>query len=373
MLPGPILLEPYSWWTHREVPVLGDSIARPRVVALEEAFAFPDMLEALDRLPESQLANLDLAELLYIYRHPRGGEWLAPLLDVGEGRLAVMDEAGVDHALLSLVAPGVQMFDRELAVAMAREANDFLADRVAAHPSRFSGLAVVAPQDPEAAAREAERAVQDLGFRGVIINSHTHGVYLDHPKYTPFWDAIAALDVPVYLHPRNPPTAFREQLLDYDGKVTLAGAIWGFHQEAGLHTMRLIVSGLFDRHPGLKLVLGHLGETLPFYLWRLDYMYHRGYRLKGWGHNEGNPSDYLRRNVWFTTSGIHPHPDCIPTLRFCVERLGADRLMFASDHPFQECGPAVDTLMAAGFDADTLEAIAWRNAEAVFGPMGRTP
>lgn len=336
------------------------------LVATEEAFAFPGYLEALDRLPEDAVRDLDLKELRFIYRHPSGMEWLAPLLDTGAGRLAVMDEAGVDRAVLSLVAPGVQLFDADEGTAMAREANDFLAERIAAHPDRFSGLAVVAPQDPERAALEAERAVTRLGLSGLVINCHTHGEYLDHPRYLPLWEAVAALDVPVYLHPRNPPPRYRDLLCDHEGQVTLAGALWGFHHEAGLHTMRLIVSGLFDRLPTLKLVLGHLGEGLPYYLWRFDYMYHRGYRLKGQGSNELNPGDYLRRNVWLTTSGIHPHADCGPTLRFCIERMGIERMMFAIDHPFQESVPAVATLRDLALSPADLDAIAWRNAVELF-------
>ena len=182
-------------------------------------------------------------------------------------RLDAMDKAGIDLAVLSLFQPGIQgKRDTATAVRKAKAVNDALAERIARHPARFRGFAAVPMQDPREAADELERAVKELGFKGALINGHTQGVYLDDPRCLPFWERVAALDVPIYLHPANPmtiPAAF-------EGYPGLAQAIFGWAAETGGHALRLVLSGLFDRFPSLTIILGHMGEALPFYLWRID-------------------------------------------------------------------------------------------------------
>jgi 2,3-dihydroxybenzoate decarboxylase len=261
---------------------------------------------------------------------PRAADVRRRLLDLGDERLADMDASGIDRQIISLTSPGVQILDRETAVSIATDANDQLAEAVARHPDRFSALAAMAPQDPDAAVREIDRAVGKLGFHGVILNSHTHGDYFDDPKFWPILEAAEALDVPVYLHPNTPSRGMIEPLLE----LGLDGAIFGFGVETGMHLLRIIVSGVFDRFPRLKIVVGHLGEALPFWLFRMDFM-HRS-MVKAARYPAVKPlrkkiSDYLRENVWITTSGMAWEP----AILFVRSVIGADRVMYAMDYPYQ--------------------------------------
>ena len=188
------------------------------------------------------------------------------LVDVDAKRLAHMDAAGIDKAVLSLTSPGVQVMDKDMAVGFAAFANDWLADAVNRHPDRYVGLAACAPQDPAAAAREIERGVTKLGMRGVIINSHTLGEYMDDQKFWPIFEAAEALDVPIYIHPNTPNRMMYPPLAE----AGLDGAIYGFSVETGMHILRIITSGAFDRFPKLQIVIGHVGESLPFTLSRID-------------------------------------------------------------------------------------------------------
>jgi 2,3-dihydroxybenzoate decarboxylase len=209
-------------------------------------------------------------------------------------------------------------------------ANDRLAEACKTYPDRFSGLTAVAPQDPEYSAREIERGQNELGFHGVIINSHTQGEYLDDPKFWPIFEAAQALATPIYLHPNTAPKNMIGPMLD----AGLDGAIWGFAVETGTHLLRLITKGVFDRFPELKLVVGHLGEALPFWMYRLDYMHGatvRSGRYEAMKPIELKPSEYLRRNVWVTTSGMA----WAPAIMFCREVLGPDRVMYAMDYPYE--------------------------------------
>ncbi len=338
----------------------------PALIACEEAFVSPAFLRAAEGIVASGWEDFDLEMLRFFFRHERGKEWLDPLSDVGEERLALMDRSGVAVSMLSLVAPGVQLFDAATAVAVARDTNDYLAEVVSRHPTRFAGLAVFAPQDPDAAATEIERAHRVLGMNGLIVNSHTHGEYLDHPRYLPIFEAASALGLPIYLHPRNPPPALRPLFEGYDGVMRLGGGIHAFQIEAALHALRLLVSGLFDRFPDLTIVLGHMGEGLPYWMYRYDYMYERGYRKQGTGTNRLDPSDYLKRNVMYTTSGLHPHPTSHATLRYLLDVVGPERVMFAADHPFQEMDTAADTVRSAPLTPSELQAVAWGNAARLY-------
>jgi len=321
-----------------------------RLIATEEAYAFPEQVDRIRRLAEHPGDDPDLV-MWSRFLSPAYATVLRRLLDVGDERLAIMDAAGVDLQVLSMTSPGVQLFDADTASAMAASANDQLAETIARHPTRFAGLASIAPQDPKRAAREVDRAMNTLKLGGIIVNSHTHGEYLDNPKFWPILEAAAAAKAAIYIHPRNPPAAASKIL---DGPYNLFGAIWGFQVETGIHAMRLIVNGVFDEFPDLKIVLGHLGEALPFWVYRIDYMWR--------GKLERKPSEYLKQNFVITTSGVNFHP----TLQYCHGVMGADRIMFAIDYPYQETQEAVQFMIGAPLPAGDVDKIASRNAESLF-------
>jgi 5-carboxyvanillate decarboxylase len=249
--------------------------------------------------------------------------------DLGAQRIADMDASGIAKQIVFLTAPGVQVFDAATATSLAREANDQLMEEIRKHPSRYAALAAVAPHDPRNAVKELQRAV-GLGFKGVVVNSHTQGEYLDEPKYWEIFEAAAALDVPLYIHPNTPPPSMIGPFLPRG----LDGAIYGFAVETGLHLMRIILAGVFDRFPKLKIVVGHLGEGLPFWLFRLDFMHAsmvRANRYEGVKPLKKKPSDYLKENVWVTTSGMQ----WAPAILFCQQVLGVERVLYAMDYPYQ--------------------------------------
>lgn len=348
-----------------------------RSIALEEAFLVPEVAEAYLAVSEDVLAaDRDLVQMQMMLRHiPHIRD---RLLDLGEGRLALMDAGGVDVAVLSLVAPGVQSFGAEQGAELARVANDRLAAAVAAHPDRFVGFAAFAPQDPDAAAAEIERAVRDLGMKGALVNSHTHGTYLDDPRAAPIFEVLTALDVPLYIHPRNPP-ADMVRYLESAGPASpeahpgvrhagggprITEAFWGFHMETSLHVARMIVSGVFERHPTLQVVLGHLGEGIPAVLERMDWAARLGFGLAR------PPSETFRRNIWLTTSGLMDHELGHLGLRFALDVVGAERMMFAADHPFGSMEGTLAAVRHAGLDEATLEAVLHGNAERLLGLAG---
>jgi 2,3-dihydroxybenzoate decarboxylase len=283
--------------------------------------------------------------------------------DLGALRLADMDATGIDRQVISLTSPGTQIFsDAATAAAVATLANDQLAEACRAHPDRYSGLAAIAPQDPGGAAEEIRRAREELGLCGVILNSHTNGEYFSDEKFWPILEAAEALDMPIYLHPNTPPRAMIGPLLE----AGLDGAIYGFGVETGMHLLRIITSGAFDRFERLKLVVGHLGEALPYWLYRLDYMHRatvRAGRYACMKPLERQVSDYLKENVWYTTSGMAWEP----VIQFCRQVLGADRVLYAMDYPY-ECVPAeVRAQDAMALGPAELKAFFQTNAEEVFG------
>ncbi len=287
------------------------------------------------------------------------------LQDLGERRLADMDATGIDHQLVSLTAPGLQIFDADTAVGLQTEYNDQLAEAIGGRPDRFSALAAVAPQHPAAAAAELERAVTQLGFRGAVINSHTQGEYLDDEKFWDIFAAAEALDVPVYLHPQTPPPAMIEPLLE----AGLDGAIFGFGVETGMHLLRLIVCGLFDSFPRLKIVVGHLGEGIPYWLFRVDFFQRSIVRTKRYPNFKPlakAPSDYMRENVYVTTSGMA----WAPVILYAHEVLGADRIMYAMDYPYQFVPEEVAVTDGLPLSVEHRTLLYQGNAERVFG-IGR--
>ena len=270
---------------------------------------------------------------------PLGDALLNRLLDVGEQRLEEMDAAGIDIQVLSLTSPGVEQFEPATGVALASRINDELAEIIEQYPDRFMGFAALAPKAPEAAAAELERAVKCLGFKGWKTHSNYGDSYLDDEKYWPILEKAAELDVPIYLHPTVPAMP---ALWKYG--FALAGAPFGFGVETSVCMMRLVYSGVFDRYPGLKVILGHLGEGLPFLMQRIDFAYVRPWfdpdarpRLKK------RPSDYLRENMLVTTSGNY-----LPAAFQCThEALGVDRILLGTDYPYespQECVQFLDAL-----------------------------
>ena len=267
-----------------------------------------------------------------------------------------MDANGVDMHLLSLTVPGVQMFAPGNAVAFARLSNDRLSEAVRQHPTRFAGLASFAPQDPAAAAKEMERAINSLKFNGFLVNSHTQNAYLDEERFWPILEAAEALGAPLYIHPRAPSDGMAAPFRDY----RMEGSIWGYGMETGTHAVRLMLSGVLDRFPRLRIVLGHMGEALPFWLWRLDYMAPPGARADL--RNQLKASEYFSRNFAITTSGIE---DPV-VLRFCVDKIGIDNVMWAIDYPYQPSAPAVAFLESAPLATADLQRVAHANAERIF-------
>jgi 5-carboxyvanillate decarboxylase len=334
-------------------------------IATEEAFAPPELV-ALWRsmLADGTADDPGFVSLQGFYTRSqaeRPAAVLARLQDLGDRRIADMDAAGVDRQVISLTSPGVQMLDRDRAVAMATLANDQLAEACRQHPDRFSGLTAVAPQDPAAAAREIERGARELGLAGVIINSHTQGEYLDNPRFWPIFEAAQALDTPIYLHPNTPPRTMIGPLLE----AGLDGAIYGFAVETGMHLLRIITTGVFDRFPRLRIVVGHLGEALPFWLYRLDYMHAatvKAGRYEAMQPIGRKPSEYLRSNVWVTTSGM----PWAPAIMFCREVLGPDRVMYAMDYPYQYVPEEVSMQDELPLDPAAKQAFFQGIAERVF-------
>lgn len=320
-------------------------------IALEEHFVLPDFVDYL--LPALPKVDDDTKALL-----------LRRLADFGEERLVAMDAAGVTRAVLSLTGPGVQSEpDTAKAVRLAARANDQLATEIARRPDRYSGFAHVAMQDPAAAARELERCVHELGFVGVMINHHTNGVYLDAPQNDAFWERLQALDVPLYLHPGDAVTM--PDVLK--GVPELEKPTWEWTTEMSSHALRLVVTGVFDRFPGLRIVLGHAGETLPYVLWRLDSRY----RLTQTDRRIARPpSHYLRENFLVTLSGQF---DAVP-LEAALAALGEDRVMFSVDYPYEDAPAAGRFMDTVALDDAVRAKVAWRNAAALLRlPTGWAP
>src|SRR6201998_4186917 len=268
-----------------------------------------------------------------IYAPSHGWEMLkSNLMDIEHQRLERMEQGGTEYSILSLNSPGIQGIpDIKQAIDVARRANDVLAEHVGRHPSRFGGFAALPMQDPEAAARELERSVKDLGFHGFMVNGFSqlgdveNVVYYDAPQYTDFWANAAALGKPFYMHPRDPLPS-REPI--YDGFPWLTAATWAFAVETSIHALRLMTSGLFDRNPGLQMILGHLGEGIPFNVWRVDHILRKAPRGLPCKRSEG---EYLRENVYVTTSGNFR----TPTLLCTMLEMGSDRIMYSVDYPFE--------------------------------------
>jgi 2,3-dihydroxybenzoate decarboxylase len=334
-------------------------------IATEEAFNTKEIAKAYrDLLASGGSNDIGFNSLVgYYLKNPSERTRLVAkrLEDLGERRIGDMDATGIAMQVLALTAPGVQIFDADKAVGLARSANDELAAAIAKYPTRFAGLAAIAPQNPAEAAKELERGVTKLGLKGAIVNSHTHGEYLDNEKY---WDILAAceaLDVPLYIHPNTPPNSWIEPFMERG----LDGAVFGFAVETGLHALRLVVSGAFDRFPKLRVVLGHLGEGLPYWLFRIDFMHGGSVRSNRYASQpklKYAASHYLKNNFYYTTSGMA----WTPPIRYVQEVMGVDRLMYAQDYPYQYVPEEVNVTDELRISYEDHKAFYQTNAERVF-------
>jgi 2,3-dihydroxybenzoate decarboxylase len=317
-----------------------------RVIALEEAFS----MEGLKMVPKTNDWPIPIDPQIM-------ETWGTRLHDFEEWRLPDMDAHGVTVQVLSLTAPGIQAVpDVATALANARLANDYLAALISKHPDRFRGFAALPLQDPEAAAQELNRCVRELGFCGALVNDHTLGNYLDAPQFSVVWQALTDAQVPLYIHPGAPPLD-RWNVLN--GYPELTAASWAWQAQVGGHAMRLIHGGVFDRFPTAKVILGHMGEFLPFQIWRFDSRYKT---LKN-QNLERLPSEYFGRNIFITTSGVFSPA----ALAGAILAIGEDSVLFAIDYPYESTEEAVRFLNAAPLSGIAREKIAGLNAERLLG------
>jgi len=337
---------------------------RIRKIATEEAWSIPEVAAELQKVARGPTQSLDklLVKGIYDAAQDSSGygthHFLDGLLDVEGERMRQMDELGVDMHLLSLTAPGVQMFDADTACDLASLANDRLAEICRKHPTRFAGLASFAPHSPKRAAKEMERAMNELKLNGFIVNSHTYGEYFDDPKFWPALEAAEALDACIYIHPRGASDTLKGPLQDYG----MDSAMWGYGVEVGTHAVRMMAGGVFDAFPRLKICLGHMGEALPFWIWRINFMNSRAQSAGRARKTERSMAEYLRDNFVFTTSGVE---DPL-ALRYTIDKMGIGSVLWAIDYPYQPMKPAVEFI--EGFEASEEEkhALCHGNAERVF-------
>lgn len=315
---------------------------RPQVIALEEHYLDPEVaatFQGRNAVPSRRAGIPKLYERLY---------------DVAELRLKEMDEAGIDVQVLSHAAPSLQQADAETGVRLAAGVNDRLYELVRAHPRRFAAFAALPTADPEAAADELERAVTKLGFRGAMIHGLTNGLFIDDPRFWPIFERAAVLDVPLYMHPSIPhPAVIDIYYKDYVEKFpTILRAAWGFTVETATQGVRLVLSGVFEKYKGLKIILGHLGEGLPLYLWRINMGFARDGRGSTWFR------DAFTEHFWVTTSGFFSDPALI----HCVQEIGIDRVLFSVDYPFVENPPGASWAERIPFSAEDKAKIMNGNA-----------
>jgi 2,3-dihydroxybenzoate decarboxylase len=300
-------------------------------IALEEHFS----IEGMDKYTSD------------VMNAPTFADVMRRLVDTESLRIEAMDKAGIERSILSFYSPGIQAeTDPDVAVAAAKKANDFLAEKVIArHPDRYLGFAAVPMQNPEAAATELERCIKQLGFKGAMINgySNIHNEntieYTDEPQFEVFWAKVAELNVPIYLHPRDP---LASQQRIYEGHPELLSAAWAYGVETSTHALRLITSGLFDRYPGINVILGHLGETLPFGIWRVQHIINRRGMCKDL---KKNIASYLADNFFITTSGVFRTQALLDTML----EVSSDRILFSTDYPYESAEEA-----ATWFDSCTI-------------------
>ena len=312
-----------------------------RIIAVEEHFISPMMAKEYTGYHK-------LSSFMHATRK---------LEELGAARIQEMDKAGIDVQVISHLQPGPQVFAPDMSIALAREANNVLHEGIQVHPDRFAGFAALPTPSPEAAADELERTVTEYGFKGALISGLSNGSFLDEKKFWPIFERAAKLDVPIYLHPGIP----HEDVVEtyYDGYRNndypiLMGAVWGFTVETATHALRLILSGVFQEYPQLKIILGHLGETLPFLLWRLEWTYNNLTKKVG-------IAECFREHFYVTTSGNFSQPALLCT----VMELGADRILFAVDWPFNSNVEGVEFVRTAPIKRQDKSKIFAGNATAL--------
>jgi 5-carboxyvanillate decarboxylase len=339
-------------------------MTRMRKIATEEAWSIPEVAAELREVSRGPSQSLDKLLVGGIYDASADASgysamnFLDGLLDIDEKRLPEMDALGVDMHLLSLTAPGVQMFDADTATDLAALSNDRLAEVCRKRPDRFAGLASFAPHSPKRAAKEMERAINDLKLNGFILNSHTNGEYLDDPKYWPVLEAAEGLNACIYIHPRAASDTLKGPLQDYG----MDSAMWGYGVEVGTHAVRMMAGGVFDSFPNLKICIGHMGEAIPFWIWRINFMNSRAQAIGRARKTQRSMAEYFQSNFVITTSGVE---DPL-ALRYAIDKIGIDNVMWAIDYPYQPQKPAVDFMDAAPVTEDERHALYHGNAERIF-------
>lgn len=330
-----------------------------QAIALEEHFIVPHLA-----------ARIDAAAIRARGFRPRrlapgAPDPMALAAEIGPERLRLMDEAGIGLQVLSNTGPGPDLVPGPEGVALAAAMNDHLAEAVARHPDRFAGFAVLPMASPEACAAELARTVRDLGFKGALVNGTTEGRFLDHPAYDALLAQAVTLGVPIYIHPHLAPAAVREAYfagaIDAGAARVLEAAGWGWHQETAIHVLRLVLSGTLDRHPGLKLIIGHMGEMLPMMLARADEVF-----AADIDHLARPISRQILDQVWITTSGIFTEPPFLAALL----TFGIDRILFSVDYPYASNGKGRAFLDGVALAPVDREKLAWRNAAALLGLGG---
>jgi len=319
-----------------------------RTIAIEEHFLAKGVKEVMQRDAPSQQGGSNAAF---------AAELQAKLGDLGSTRLKDMDAGGIDLQVISHAVSGVVPLSGSEGVRLAREANDQLAAAVTAHPARFAGFATLPMNDPEAAADELERAVRSLGLKGALINGTTNGRFLDDRSFLPILEQAVALDVPIYVHPGVPPVAVREAYYSgFDPAVnfSLSTAGWGWHSEVGIHALRLILAGVFDRLPTLQIIIGHMGEMLPFMLARINDVLTPVAK-----HLQRTVPEYFLQNFSITTSGFFTDPP----LLLALQVMGADRIIFSVDYPYSTNEQGRVFLDSASISPADKEKISHLNAE----------
>lgn len=327
--------------------------ALSRIVAVEEHIAYPELMS---RLPEAAVI-----EKGYFSRdQPFGRFSLLDKLSDTEDRVEHLRAVGVTVQVLSYPLAGGDVLPPVEAAQWASEANDILGRRIAAHPEQYAGFAHLPLTNPAAAAAELDRAVTVLGFKGALVSGVTQGRYLDHPSFDPVLAKAEQLGVPIYVHPGPPPKPARDALYaglpsDYGFWMSVAG--WGWHADTAVHVLRLLLSGCFARHPGLNIIIGHVGEGLQVMLPRLDEQFHH---LAGF---DGVPSAILRKHVWVSTGGFF----FLPSFMAALEAFGPDRMLYSVDYPFGSLEGGRTFLETLPLDSDTLAKLTHRNADQLLG------
>ncbi len=334
-------------------------------IATEEAFATQEQLDAIMRLVREGRADEGTMSLWGFYgtsASERTTFIRERLLDLGELRIGAMDDAGIDKAVLALTSPGTQsLHDVEEARRIAYNANNQLKDACERYPDRFHGMIAIAPMDPEWSAGELKRGKEELGFHGVQVNSHTHGHYLDEAQFDPILRACADLDLPLYIHPQGPPDGMIGTMVE----AGLDGAVFGFGVETAFHGLRMLTTGVFDRYPGLQMMLGHGCEAIPFWVYRHNYMHQAGVRSQRYARLKPLQHDlfhYLRSNVLATNSGMAYEP----AVKLLIEVMGEDRVMYAMDYPYQYLPEEVRVMDNMAIPAERKTKFFQTNAERWF-------